>query len=168
MTPLDEPAPPGADGPMDDVDVAVLGELRELYGDLDPMSADLVDRIQFALALEDLDVEVFRASAESAEAGVLAGVRGAEETRTITFDSDSLTIMFSISPSGTAAVRLDGWLAPPAAHRVELRTEHGPMETSADADGRFAVDDVPHGLAQLVVHPAAGGTRSVVTPSVVL
>jgi hypothetical protein len=165
MTPLDEPAPPGANQPMDDVDVALLGQIRDLYGEVDPMAADLVDRIQFALALEDLDVEVFRLSAES---GVLAGVRGAEETRTITFDSDSLTIMFSISPSGTTAVRLDGWLAPPAAHRVELRTENGPMETSADADGRFAVDDVPHGLAQLIVHPATGGTRSVVTPSVVL
>jgi hypothetical protein len=150
---------------MDNVDIAVLQDLRELYGDLDPMSADLVERIQFALALEDLDVEVFRACAER---GGLAGVRGTEETRTITFDSDSLTIMFSISPSGTAAVRLDGWLAPPAAHRVELRTEHGQMQTCADADGRFAVDDVPHGLAQLVVHPAAEGTRSVVTPSVVL
>jgi hypothetical protein len=76
--------------------------------------------------------------------------------------------MFSVSPSGAATVRLDGWLAPPAAHRVELRTEAGCLETSADADGRFAVADVPHGLAQLVVHPAAGGTRSVVTPSVVL
>jgi len=165
MTPLDEPAPPGVDEPIDDTDLGVLTELRELYGDLDPMAADLVDRIQFALALEDLDVEVFRLSAEH---GALAGVRGAEETRTITFDSDSLTIMFSVSPSGSATVRLDGWLAPPAAHRVEVRTEHGAMETSADADGRFAVDDVPHGLAQLVVHPASEGTRSVVTPSVVL
>jgi len=165
MTPTDEPAPPGMDEPIDDTDVALLSGLRELYGDLDPMAADLVERIQFALALEDLDVEVFRASATS---GAAAGVRGAEETRTITFDSDSLTIMFSISPAGSAAVRLDGWLAPPAAHRVELRTERGPMETNADADGRFAVDDVPHGLAQLVVHPAGSGARSVVTPSVVL
>ena len=165
MTPTDEPAPPGADEPIDGIDVALLAELRELYGEVDPMAADLVERIQFALALEDLDVEVFRASTE---AGALPGVRGAEETRTITFDSDSLTIMFSISPAGAAAVRLDGWLAPPAPHRVELRTGSGTMETSADADGRFAVDDVPHGLAQLVVHPAGGSARSVVTPSVVL
>jgi hypothetical protein len=171
MTPTERPAPPGADEPIhgadepiDGVDLALLAELRALYGDLDPAAPDLVERIQFALALEDLDVEVFRASAGS---GVLAGVRGAEETRTITFDSDSLTIMFSISPAGPAAVRLDGWLAPPAAHRVELRTEGGAIQTDADADGRFAVDDVPHGLAQLVVHPA-GGVRPVVTPSVVL
>jgi hypothetical protein len=107
---------------------------------------------------------VFRLSADELAP---AGVRGVEETRMITFDSDSLTIMFSVSPCDAATVRLDGWLAPPAAHRVELRTADGPMETSADADGRFAVADVPHGLAQVVVHPA-DGTRTVVTPSVVL
>lgn len=165
MTPLDEPAPPSAGEPLDDTDLALLGELRGLYHELDPMPPDLVDRIQFALALEDLDVEVFRLAAEHAAP---AGARGVEESRTITFDSDSLTIMFVITPCGAAAVRLDGWLAPPAAHRVELRTERGSLETSADADGRFAVADVPHGLAQLVVHPVTAGTRSVVTPSVVL
>jgi hypothetical protein len=164
MTPLDE-APPGTGDPMDDTDLAILAGVRELYEELDPMAPDLLDRVQFALALEDVDVEVSRLSARY---GVPAGVRGAEETRTITFDSDSLTIMFSVSPSGDSTVRLDGWLAPPAAHHVELRTESGAMQADADSDGRFAVDDVPHGLAQLVVHPVAEGTRSVVTPSVVL
>jgi hypothetical protein len=153
---------PGADEPMDGTDLALLAGVRDVYAELDPMPADLVDRVQFALALEDLDFEVFRLS--SADEPVAA--RGVEETRTITFDSDTLTVMFSVSPSGTATVRLDGWLAPPAAHRVELRTEGGAIQTSADEDGRFAVEGVPHGLAQLVVHPS--GSRAVVTPSVVL
>jgi len=164
MTPLDEPAPPGTDDPLDSTDLAILAGLRELYERLDPMAPDLVDRIQFALELEDLDVEVSRLAPLHE---VPAGARGEEETRTITFDSDRLTIMFSVSPSAGGRLRLDGWLAPPAAHRVELRTERGPIRTEADPDGRFAVDDVPHGLVQLVVQPA-DGTRTVVTSSVVL
>jgi hypothetical protein len=166
MTPREHREPdfvPGADQPIDGTDLALLEGVRELYTQLDPVPADLVDRVQFALALEELDVEVFRLATADR---VPAAVRGAEETRTITFDSDSLTVMFSVSPSGATTVRLDGWLAPPAAHRVELRTESGPIQTDADEDGRFAVEGVPRGLAQLVVHPS--GSRAVVTPSVVL
>jgi hypothetical protein len=154
---------PGSDQPIDGTDLALLSDMRELYRELDPMPADLVQRVQFALALEDLDVEVFRLSGAER---VPAAVRGAEETRTITFDSDSLTIMFSVSPSGRTTVRLDGWLAPPAAHAVEVRTIAGSIHVLADADGRFAAEDVPRGLAQLVVRPASG--RTIVTPSVAL
>ncbi|HSV67897.1 MAG TPA: hypothetical protein VLJ59_18615 [Mycobacteriales bacterium] len=165
--PLDEYGPLDEHGLLDDADLAVLAELAELYTDLDPMPADLLPRITFALELEDVDIEVFRLAQEY---GVPAGARGAEETRTITFDSESLTVMFSVSPASNDTVRLDGWLAPPAAHQVELRTERGPLTARADAEGRFSLDGVPHGLAQIVVHPATGSIngRAVVTPSVVL
>jgi hypothetical protein len=163
MTPHDPDLVPGADQPIDGTDITLLSGMRDLYDTLDPMPADLVDRVQFALALEDLDVEVFRLAGSER---MPAAVRGAEETRTITFDSDSLTVMFSVSVAGGSTVRLDGWLAPPAAHRVEIRTSAGPIQAFADTDGRFAVEGVPRGLAQVVVHPSGG--RPVVTPSVVL
>jgi hypothetical protein len=74
--------------------------------------------------------------------------------------------------------RLDGWLAPAAALRVELRS--GPVGAparpddvrwaGADADGRFSFDDVPAGLIQLRVHPTDGAAvvldLPVVTPAV--
>jgi hypothetical protein len=152
---------------MDEIDVRILAGVRDLYETADPMPGDLVERVRFALALEDLDVDVFRPFPEPATA-----VRGHEESRTVTFDSESLTIMVSITATGDRAVRLDGWLAPPGNHRVELRTERGPLLTTADEQGRFALDDVPHGLAQLVVHPTDGQPsslgRSVVTPSIVV
>src|SRR6266545_5367987 len=78
---------------------------------------------------------------------LVGAARGHEESRTITFDSESLTIMVSITPTGYDVVRLDGWLAPPGGHEVELRTARGPLTTIADEQGRFALDDVPHGLA---------------------
>jgi hypothetical protein len=169
MTTLDGPFPPGATEPIDDFDVAILDSLQDLFDAVDPMPAELVERVQFALALKDLDVEVFRRFQEPALA---TAARGHEESRTITFDSESLTIMVSITPTGYDVVRLDGWLAPPGGHEVELRTARGPLTTTADDKGRCALDDVPHGLAQLVVHPidhqpAALG-RSVVTPAIVV
>jgi hypothetical protein len=182
MNPLEDPVPPGPDGgarsrsdrvgafaPLDELDAKIMTGVRDLYETIDPMPADLVERVRFALALEDLDVDVFRRFPEP-ELAVVA--RGHEESRTVTFDSESLTIMVSITATGEQVVRLDGWLAPPASHRVELRTERGPLLTTADAQGRFALDEVPHGLAQLVVHPVDGQPstlgRSVVTPSIVV
>ncbi|HXF22466.1 MAG TPA: hypothetical protein VN597_18530, partial [Streptosporangiaceae bacterium] len=63
-------------------------------------------------------------------------------------------------------VRIDGWLAPAAALQVELRLPEPavPRTETADQAGRFSFDGVPHGLAQLVVHPPEGGVR-VVTPA---
>jgi hypothetical protein len=63
-------------------------------------------------------------------------------------------------------VRIDGWLAPAEAAQVSLRfPEPAPARTiTADSTGRFVFDEVPHGLAQLMVH----GTPSVVTPSLAL
>src|SRR2546428_140590 len=52
----ERPPAAAAAEPLDELDVAVLGELHSLYGGLDPVPADLVDRVQFALALDDLDV----------------------------------------------------------------------------------------------------------------
>jgi hypothetical protein len=157
---------------MDDIDGRILAGVRDLYEAADPMPGDLVERVRFALALEDLDVDVFRPFPEPAPELATVAARGHEESRTVTFDSESLTIMVSITATGDRAVRLDGWLAPPGNHRVELRTEHGPLMTTADEQGRFALDDVPHGLAQLVVHPTDGQPtslgRSVVTPSIVV
>jgi hypothetical protein len=177
MNPLENPIPPSPDerpGPdqalLDEVDARILAGVRDIYQVTDPMPGDLVERVRFALALEDLDVDVFRRFPEPAP--LAAAARGQEESRTVTFDSESLTIMVSITATGEQVVRLDGWLAPPGSHRVELRTERGPLLTTADEQGRFALDDVPHGLAQLVVHPTDGQPsslgRSVVTPSIVV
>lgn len=167
MTPLDDARPPpGEHEPLDETDAAILADLRRLYTAADPMPVSLVDRVQFALALEDVDVEVARL-AEQYE--LPFGARG-DETRTVTFDSDSLTVMVSITEDSEGTLRLDGWLAPPGPHRIEVRTEHGQRVAEADAEGRFAVDGVPHGMAQLVVQPlpGAGNMKAVVTPSVVL
>ena len=110
MTPPEPGRLPPADEPLDDADFGVLGDIRELFEAVDPMPADLPERIRFALALRDLEVEVARLAAEDQLA---VAARGKEQARTITFDSDSLTIMIRIDANRDGTVRVDGWLAPP-------------------------------------------------------
>ena len=110
MTPRGPGTGPPADGPMDDVDFGLLDDIGELFEAIDPMPADLPERIRFALSLRDLETEVARLAEEDLSA---VGVRGAESSRTITFDSESLTIMIRVDANTDGTVRIDGWLAPP-------------------------------------------------------
>ena len=141
---------PEADGlatanqPVDETDFVILGRVRQLFNETDPMPDE--------------------------DAPVLA-VRGEERSRTITFESDSLVIMIRVgaNPDGTA--RLDGWLDPPGARQVEVSTSGPPLTVLADEDGRFAFGSVPRGRAQLTVRPESpgpAGGRAVITPELIL
>ena len=168
------------DVPLDDLDREILAGIARL----DPPPPDLDDRVMFALALDapstgagpfgrlwslaELDLEVARLTAEEF---VGSGARASERTRTITFDADSRTVMITLVERDDDLVRIDGWLAPGAALRVELRSPSpAPSRTVvADETGRFVFDAVPHGLAQLLVHPpGSDNCPRVVTPSLLL
>ncbi|KDN20387.1 hypothetical protein [Amycolatopsis rifamycinica] len=156
--------PPGANEPLDELDLRLLAGVRELWEDADPMPATLVDQIRFAIQLEDVDLEVMRIREQER----LADARSAaEQGRLITFDSESLTIMVNVSPEPGGTIRLDGWLTPPAEHPIEVRTSSGPLTTTSDAEGRFAVSGVSHGMVQVLVR-TAGRSRTVSTPAIEL
>jgi len=170
MTPSEAGGWPSADGPLDEADLEILADIRDLFQAADPMPPDLPERIRFSLALRDLEIEVARLAAEE-DRQVLA-VRGPEQSRTITFDSDSLTIMIRIDLNRDGTARVDGWLAPPRRREIEVKTTAGSLSAASDEQGRFALASVPRGTAQLVVRPAEQGTggsgRSVVIPSLIL
>lgn len=155
---------------MDDVDLEILDHIREMFRAADPMPADLPERIRFALACRDVEYEVARMTAE-ADQQVLAARGGGEQSQTITFDSDSLTIMIRVNPGRDGSARVDGWLAPPQRRTIELRTGADTLVTVADDSGRFAFAQVPSGSAQLVVRAGTGPDGSepaVLTPALVL
>ena len=158
-----------ADGPLDDFDFALLDDIRELFQTVDPMPAELPERIRFFLSLRDLEVEMAHLAEEELSA---AGVRGTEQSRTITFDSESLTVMIRIDPNQDGTVRVDGWLAPAQRREIEIKTAADPLSISSDDQGRFAFDRVPRGTAQLIVRPAGPGQSeggpAVVTPALIL
>lgn len=153
-----------ADLPLDAQDVAVLQQLAEIYAVLDPPPPDLSAKVSFAIALAGMDAEVARLTDRMA---VGSGARGSERTRTITFDAESRAVMITVTDQADGLVRVDGWLAPGAALLVELRMPEPatPRVVTADDTGRFAFGDVPHGIAQLLVHPAADLAPRVVTPA---
>ncbi len=163
LPPADEPLPPAGE-PLDATDFEILDGIRELFQAADPMPADLPERIRFFLALRDLEVEVARL-AEEEQLAVAA--RGMEQSRTITFDSESLTIMIRIDANEDGTARVDGWLAPPQHRDIEMKTAADALTTASDEQGRFAFGRVPRGTAQLIVRPGAAG-RSVVTPALIL
>ena len=158
-----------ADGPLDDFDRGLLDDIRDLFQAVDPMPADLPGRVLFSLSLRNLETEVARLADEDLSA---AGVRGAEQSRTITFDSESLTIMIRVDANKDGTVRVDGWLAPPQRRDIEMKTTADSLNVSSDEQGRFAFAQVPRGTAQLIVRPAergpSGPEPSVVTPALIL
>jgi len=134
-------------------DGSLLLAVRDCFETVDPMPFDLPERIRFALALHDLEAQVARMARTVNQTAQV--VRGTEESRIVTFDSDRLTIMIRIesNPDGTA--RVDGWLAPPQAHRVEMSMTDESLTAIADELGRFVFYSVPRGTGRLIVRPRA-------------
>jgi hypothetical protein len=164
--------PGDADAPLDQVDLAILAGVRDMYGSTDPPPPDLDNRVLFALALSGLEDEVARLRDEAL---VGSGPRGALRTRTLTFESADLEIMIAVTEVGGGQVRVDGWLVPPGPRRVELRiagAQPGAVAATrtarADAAGRFVIGGIRRGLAQVRVLPAASGASGVVTASFAL
>ena len=156
--------------PLDDLDYEVLDGIRALFERVDPMPPDLPERVRLALALRGLETEVARLAVE--EDSRLVGARGADQSRTVAFDSASLSIVVRIEENTNGSLRIDGWLAPPQPREIELQTSGETLNVPSDGQGRFAFAEVPPGPARLVVLAAAasdhGGGPAVVTPALVL
>jgi hypothetical protein len=144
-------------------DDEMMSHVARLVNELDPPPLGLVERSQFAIAIDDIDIEVSR----WADAPALAGVRGGMPG-TITFFVGDLTVMVNVTRTGERQ-RIDGWLVPAGEHGVEVRVaDHGSTETTADEGGRFVLTEVPRGTTQILVRMNAERPRTVVTPTVVL
>jgi hypothetical protein len=158
--------------PLDDVDAATLEELRAMYEHTDPVPEDLVERVRFSLALDEMFEEVARMTRVPMEE---LAVRGeptpGTRTETLTFSAERLTAMVTVSRTGPGRLRIDGWLAPSESCRVRLRIQGASSrETVSDDDGRFSFEELDEGFGQLSFHPLAEdagddeGENAVVTP----
>lgn len=148
--------------PLDGRDFQILDDVHDLYAAIDPLPAGMLDDIRFALAVEHLETEVARAAADL----IPVITRGESEQRLHTFESAAMTIVVSVRHNDDGTVRVDGWLEPPCAHPVELRTPDGTVTTWSDERGRFALDGMAHGSGYLTVRPA--GERAITTPTIAL
>ena len=99
-------------------------------------------------------VEINETNSQPVPSSTTAGTRGAttEAVRTITFSSESLTTMVTLTPLDDGTVRVDGWAAPGAGIRIDVLLPDGPRRTYADEDGRFVFEGVPSGLAKFALY----------------
>jgi hypothetical protein len=153
---------------LDPSDFALLNSLRAYYDERDPVPDGLGDRIQFHITLDALHTEIATLTQlDMATSGTRSAAT--ETVRTITFTSDSLTTMVTLTPVGDGTVRVDGWAAPGAGIRVEVLLPDGPRETHADDDGRFVFEGVPSGLAKFALYvPCEREFSTVLSPAIEL
>lgn len=152
--------------PLDLDDAALLAEIKACYTAVDPVPVGLVERLQFEITLDALHADLATLTQLDLS---MAGARSTtEEVRTITFTSESLTTMVTVTPEGDG-VRIDGWAVPGAGITVELLRTGGPLVTEADEDGRFVFEAVPNGLARFALHVTSGDDVStVLSPTIEL
>ncbi|MGO4596985.1 hypothetical protein [Terrabacter sp. 2RAF25] len=159
---------------IDARDIANLGHVHDLFAHADPVPSDLAERVKFAITVHALHAEV----AELMDSALLT-TRGADAqveptpTESVTFTAASVSLMVSASPSDTVdtddagdRMRVDGWVTTPGA-QVEAVTNEGSRTAISDANGRFVLDDLPHGPVHFVVtDPSNDETRPVITPTI--
>ncbi len=157
-------------GDIDAEDLRAIATLRRVYEVGDPVPPSLLDRVKFAITLDDLEADVARL--QRASFPELASTRGDEGLRaqTVTFTSETLTTMVTITSLVEGGVRMDGWATPGAFLDVELRIGEVTRHTTADEDGRFVFEQVDRGLAQLVLRQTGpdAGDHPVITPAIEL
>lgn len=168
VDPLNDDEDRAAEQQLDASDINILASLRTYYEGHDPVPVGLVERIRFEITLDALEAEVATLTQLDLSA---AGARSAptEDVRTITFTSESLTTMVTLTPQSDGTVRVDGWAAPGGGLRVEVLLTSGPRETYADEDGRFVFEGLPTGLAKFALHVGVGDqTSTVLSPTLEL
>ncbi|HET6560504.1 MAG TPA: hypothetical protein VFG72_01395 [Marmoricola sp.] len=149
---LDPQVEEAARQPMDDTDEALLDELAQLLTDIDPVPDDLVGRIQFSVALDELYAEVAELTRMPADAlAVRHEPMAGERTESLTFSAERLTAMVTVTRADDE-LRMDGWVAPAQRFLVRVRMQDGQREVETDETGRFVLERLPEGFAQLSFH----------------
>ncbi|MBM6403325.1 carboxypeptidase regulatory-like domain-containing protein [Phycicoccus sp. CSK15P-2] len=166
MTPTPEHEFRLAAEPLDDLDAAVLAELRGLHSDADPLPGDLLDRIKFTMSVAHLEAQVAEIVSESD----LAPVRGTDYDRadTVTFARDGLSVMVTIEHGESPRADVAGWVSESDVE-VELRERGRTRTTSTDDDGRFTFTGVERGLASFVLRRRSEpDAPPIITPAIEL
>jgi hypothetical protein len=154
---------------IDAQDLANLRAVRDLFAHADPVPADLGERMKFALTVQALHAEV----AELMESSLLT-TRGADvdaeptPVESVTFTAANVSLMVSVaSAEAPERVRVDGWVTVPGS-RVDAVTADRTTSVITDANGRFVMDDLPHGSVHFVIYasPEDQAIRPVITPTI--
>jgi hypothetical protein len=143
-------------------DAALFARMRAMWQDIDPVPAELVDRMVAAVAVEDLSREYALLTLVSGE---LADVRGDTDTLTLQFSDGDTSVLLHVTAPEEGKRRIDGWVDATA---LAVKLVQGDRERTAELGehGRFAFDDVKPGVCRvrLVVRDEDDRLREFQTP----
>ena len=143
-------------------DAALFARMRHMWEEIDPVPADLVDRMVAAVAVEDLSREYALLTLVE---GSFAAVRGESDTATLQFSDGTTSVLLHVTATEDGGRRVDGWVDATA---LAIRLVQGERDWAAEPGehGRFAFDEVTPGVARLrlVVRAADGELRDFQTP----
>ena len=143
-------------------DAALFARLRSVWEDVDPMPADLVDRMVAAVAVEDLSREYALLTLVETS---LAATRSDSDTMTLQFSDGTTTVLLHITQTETGKHRIDGWVDA-AALAVRLVQADRELPAELGEHGRFAFDGVPAAVSRLklAVRDEGGDLHDFQTP----
>lgn len=144
-------------------DAALFARMRKMWQEVDPVPADLIDRMVATVAVEDLSREY--ALLTLVEASQLSAVRADTDTATLQFSDGTTSVLLHVAATEDGSRRIDGWVDAAA---LAIRLSQGDREWSTDPGehGRFAFERVPAGVSRLrlVVRGADGELHDFQTP----
>jgi hypothetical protein len=143
-------------GADDDI---LLARMRRIAAEADPPPAYVAEMAYAALGLRDLDGELAALSWDSAaeDTRELAGTRGREEVRLLSFETESVGIDLQVSAQGTRRAVL-GQVVGVVPARLSIETEEGAQALTVDDIGTFRVDGLSPGRTRLRVCGEDGST----------
>ena len=143
---------------------ALLGIVREVWEERDPVPGHLVTAMQAtaAIAASDLDLELMQLVERSTE---LAGARGSS-AYTLRFVHGDTDLLLRIAVDGDRS-RVDGWVVPPEPMTVRALPGDRPASRTAVVtdSGRFEITDLPLGLLRLSLEPHDAARPGFATPT---
>lgn len=136
----------------DEPDAQLLEELRAVVLRADPVPAEVEEAARAAYTWRTVDAELAELAYDSLlDDDRLAGVRGDDARRALTFEGPAYTVELEVAEEGSRR-RLLGQLVPPHAARIEVRHSGGLLRLGADKVGRFSAAGVAAGPVSLRCH----------------
>lgn len=142
-------------------DAALFARLRDLWRDVDPMPATLIDRMIAAVAAEGLSEEYALLTLVEQPLGA---VRSDTDALTLQFSDGRTSILLHVTRTASGRHRVDGWVDTAAAV-IELTQGERVRRTAPGETGRFAFDEVPDGFTRVRLTTTVGDEeRTLSTP----
>lgn len=133
----------------DDELLAALGSVLDAA---DPVPESVLEGARAAFTWRTIDTELAEIVFDTASE--LAGVRGEDVNRQVTFEAPGVEIEVMVVENGSR--RIVGQLVPPVERMVELVGSDSVQSVDTDRLGRFDFDDIAPGPVRLVVRGTDG------------